>query len=168
MSNIKNLKENFLEFIRESLAIERIFRNPTDEEFPESWRFLNLEKVTIADLVQYVQVFQPEATLRDNDQKRVWIGGKEASKGGEALLGYLTGLLTSCQNLNFEAASVHQEYEFLHPFTDGNGRSGTILWANLMFKQGYKFEYRFLQMYYYQTLSKASKEYQEEYYGGFN
>lgn len=153
MSSMKRIEENFKAFVKESLAIEGIFREPTKEELDATWEFVNLDKVKVADLCYLVYVYQPNAIIRANASDQVWIGGKEAPKGGLSLLTHLGQLLYDSYIIN-DPQLIHCEYEYLHPFTDGNGRSGRALWANLMLKQGYKFEYGFLQMFYYQTLSK--------------
>lgn len=48
---------------------------------------------------------------------------------------------------------VHIAYEMLHPFTDGNGRSGRMLWAWQM----RNFPLDFLHTFYYQTLNALSR-----------
>jgi len=47
------------------------------------------------------------------------------------------------------AFEVHLDYEHLHPFTDGNGRSARMLWAWQM----REFPLGFLHTFYYQALS---------------
>lgn len=145
-------------FVQESLNIEDIWREPTDEELLVTWNFIKKDQVEIADLIELVSVYQPDARIRDQPWFRVWIGGHEAPEGGMGLVGKLGNLLWSVNQKtrnkwNTDPWRVHAEYEQLHPFTDGNGRSGRVLWANQMWHQGYGFEYKFLQMYYYQTLN---------------
>jgi hypothetical protein len=51
---------------------------------------------------------------------------------------------------------LHVEYEQLHPFTDGNGRSGRAMWLYAMKKCGrleQGLNLGFLHAFYYQTLS---------------
>lgn len=143
----KRLKD----FVQESLNIESIFREPTQEELEETHKFIHSPQLFIPDVIQHVKVFQPNAVLRTDASHRVFIGGREAPVGGE----YLVDELSSILDRN-DPWMVHTHYEYLHPFTDGNGRSGRAIWANKMLKQGYQLEYKFLQMYYYQTLSKYS------------
>ena len=50
---------------------------------------------------------------------------------------------------------IHLRYETLHPFMDGNGRSGRILWAWQMLHHDIAPGIRlgFLHAFYYQTLA---------------
>lgn len=151
-------------FLKESLEIESIFREPTPEELVATWEFIQLEEVKVTDLCYLVHVYQSDAVLRDNPTKNVWIGGRQAPVGGLNLVskvGQLVWDYTSGNNrhLDLDPWLAHSEYEYLHPFTDGNGRSGRAFWANLMYHYGYKFQYKFLQMFYYQTLSHFSRDY---------
>lgn len=147
------------DFIQESLNIEDIWREPTSEELVVTWKFTQKDSLKIDDLIELVSVYQPDAVLRTTKNLQVWIGGRKAHEGGLALLGKLGNLLDQCSrrtpnHWNSDPWLVHNEYEWLHHFTDGNGRSGRALWANLMYHQGYDFKYKFLQMYYYQTLRR--------------
>ena len=49
---------------------------------------------------------------------------------------------------------IHRRYETLHPFMDGNGRSGRILWAWQMIHHDIRpgLSLGFLHAFYYQTL----------------
>lgn len=49
---------------------------------------------------------------------------------------------------------AHVEYETLHPFMDGNGRSGRVLWAWQMRRDGRDpLQLGFLHAFYYQALN---------------
>lgn len=49
---------------------------------------------------------------------------------------------------------IHLLYEDLHPFTDGNGRSGRAIWLWQMERQGGT-RLSFLHWWYYATLAKG-------------
>ncbi len=137
-----------LNFIRESNRIEDIRREPTTKEFDEAIRFLNLSKVTVADLQQFVSIYQPNAVLRDKPGLDVAIGGRIPQRGGPEVREELEKLLVQA-NRHADPYWTHIHYETLHPFTDGNGRSGRMLWA----WQLQRFPLGFLHTFYYQTLS---------------
>lgn len=116
------------EFVRESNRIEGILREPTDAEVEECVRFLALKQVAISDLKRFVSVYQPDAVLRDKNTLNVRVGNHIAPMGGRQLVLDLTNLLGGLERDRASAYRTHREYERLHPFTDGNGRSGRMLW----------------------------------------
>lgn len=138
-----------LNFVRESNRIEGIHRDPTKAELAEFNRFMDLEKVTVEDLVQFVKAYQPNAELRNRKGLDVRVGNYIPPRGGPEIMEHLQALLECCQNIG--AYQAHIEYEHLHPFTDGNGRSGRMLWA----WQKRNFPLGFLHHFYYQTLQHA-------------
>jgi len=146
-------EENLLRFIRESNAIEDIHHEPTQKEIKEYNRFLDLDEVKIADLIMFVSVNAPGHKLRDKQGADVWIGGELAPLGGAALPYKLQTILDDMEEAG--AYSTHIKYEHLHPFTDGNGRSGRMLWLWQINKQRSIPKLSFLRLFYYQTLGET-------------
>lgn len=59
-----------------------------------------------------------------------------------------------CKNWKtYDAWKAHNEFELIHPFTDGNGRVGRLLWLIKMQQKEYSLDKDFLKEYYYQTLN---------------
>lgn len=135
-----------MQFIIESNRIEGIMRKPTVEEIAEHHRFMVLACVTIEELERFVRVYQPNARLRDKTGLDVRVGNHIPPRGGPEIRERLQTLLECCQNIG--AYETHLEYETIHPFTDGNGRSGRMLWAWQM----RDYPLGFLHHFYYQTL----------------
>lgn len=138
---------NSYDFIKESNRIEGIHRNPTKEEIQEFDRFMDLDNVLIGDLTRFVKVYQPDAKLRKMIGLNVYIGDHVPILGGQEVEDQLLRILHDITYNN--AYETHLAYETLHPFTDGNGRSGRMLWAWQMRDISLGFLHRF----YYQTLS---------------
>lgn len=92
--------------------------------------------------------------LRDRIGMDVRVGSHTPPAGGKAMYAEL-GMIINDANDRANPHSIHQRFESLHPFTDGNGRTGRAIWLWQMIKQqGYQnIELDFLHQFYYQTLS---------------
>lgn len=143
------MTNRIVDFIRESNRIEGIKRNPTEAEIEEYLRFMALTIVTGKDMVAFVKVYQPNARLRNQVGLDVRVGGYLPPKGSPEILGRLESILQDAHSPKYSAYAIHQAYESLHPFTDGNGRSGRMLWL-WMIQDALL---GFLHTWYYQSLS---------------
>lgn len=140
-----------VEFVSESNRIEGITRSPSNAEICEFHRFMKLKRITIAELQKFVSVYQPGAVLRDRAGFDVRVGNYVPPRGGPEIKTRLEGLLDCCESS--DPHFIHVQYETLHPFTDGNGRSGRMLWAWMM----REFPLGFLHHFYYQTLAASGE-----------
>jgi hypothetical protein len=148
---------NITEMVRETNRIEGIHREPSGAERLEFERFLALEEVTVGDLERFVKVYQPGAKLRLLEGQNVRVGGHYPPKGGEHIHAQLQALLVEANEIqgSNEAWKIHIQYETLHPFMDGNGRSGRMLWYWMMWPNH---TLGFLHTFYYQTLSNTQRK----------
>lgn len=145
-----------LKFIEESNRIEGIKRKPTAAEIEEFQRFMAQDSLSIDDLIQFVSVYQPGALLREKEGMNVRIGNYYPPLGNPNLREWLQDIVDKANRNKSDkriAYQVHIEYESLHPFMDGNGRSGRMLWMWMMCDA----PLGFLHTFYYQTLSASGR-----------
>lgn len=157
MTNIARSKFSKLleRFVTESNAIEGIVRPPTEAELDAASEFLDVDQPSVAALEHFVSVCQPGAKLRTKRGMNVYVGKHVPPPGGVDVPIRLESLLFGVKQGEHPYA-VHREYETLHPFMDGNGRSGRILWAWQMVNQRHSpgLQLGFLHAWYYQSLQE--------------
>lgn len=138
------------DFVRESNRIEGIHRDPTSAEIDAHLDFIWLPQITIPSLVKLVAVLQPDAVLRDQiGIPGVRVGDHVAPPSGPSIRFRLGEVL-----FIDDVWQQHIAYETLHPFTDGNGRSGRALWLH---RHAGNAPIGFLHAFYYQTLSRVGR-----------
>lgn len=145
-------------FVRESNRIEGIVRDPLLREIEAHQSFTP----TVAGLQAFAKAIDPSIELREHPGQNVRVGRHYPPPGGPAIPTQLEYLLAEArQRLHgaderMSPYELHLEYEQLHPFTDGNGRSGRALWLWMMLgnlRLGIPALRRgFLHSWYYQTL----------------
>src|SRR3990167_7692597 len=145
--------KTLINFLKESLKIEGIFREPTTAEIDATITFLALPVPQTQHVIELVKVYAPNASLRDKPWMNVRIGNHVPPGGGNQILPKLETILRLAQ-VGVNPHYVHVQYELLHPFTDGNGRSGRTLW---LWQMNGKAPLGFLHKFYYQTLDAAYK-----------
>jgi len=148
-------------FVKESNMIEGITRSPTNAELEATETFLQTPEMTQEALVAVQRIYAPGYDLRTAKGMNVRVGRYEAPPGGPAIVEDLQQIVDYANNQHSKPFQVHVAFELLHPFLDGNGRTGRALWAWKMLKRGLDpFGLSFLHNFYYQTLDFNS--YNEE------
>lgn len=156
-------REKLLDFIRESNRIENIKRRIKAVEVRAHREFLSLNELAVHDLELFVQRVAGKP-LRRHEGMNVSIVDRGSGRilhapppGGPAVEGDLRELLIKARSGEYTPYQIHCAYEALHPFLDGNGRSGRVLWAWQMLNIEGKmpFGLPFLHSFYYQALSAS-------------
>lgn len=147
-------------FILESNRIEGITVQRS-HELGAYLRLLEAPALTVDGLEAFVTAVQPDARLRDAYGLNVQVGRHVPPAGSPALRTELAELLAEwtaeattqlVHDKRAAAYRAHHEYETLHPFTDGNGRSGRAVWLWMMLNDQYDLGNAFLHEWYYQSL----------------
>jgi hypothetical protein len=146
-----------LDFIRESNRIEGILHEPTSDEIAAYVHLQTCDKLRVADIEKFVDLTTRGggygAILRRKPGMDVTIGGYSPPPGGPRIEMQLGMLLGDMNMHHFCHMSLlyedHIRYEQLHPFSDGNGRSGRAIW---WWMNGCDAPIGFLHQFYYSTL----------------
>lgn len=144
-------------FVRESNRIEGITRAPRAAEIEAHERLLDLPEIQVRDLEAFVSACQPGAVLRRLEGMNVLVGNHRPPPGGPGIVKELEWILDAAC-VRKDPYLIHHAYETLHPFMDGNGRSGRALWAWQMTSAVGMSGLRlgFLHAWYYQSLQHGA------------
>lgn len=144
-------------FIRESNMIEGIRRDPTEEEIQATAAFLRAP-LTLESVKAVQSVYAPGKPIRDKVGMNVRIGNHIPPVGGPLIPQLLEHTLKKVMHPRSTPWSAHVQFQNLHPFMDGNGRTGRAVWAWHMILQGFDpFGLPFLHRFYYQTLAAQDR-----------
>lgn len=135
-------------FMAESLEIEGINRPATPLELAVAGGFLQLNAITLTDVVRIASELAG-GKLRCEVGMNVIVGRHMPPAGGPVLMQRLEQLIHDTVSARIDAWQTYCMFEHLHPFTDGNGRTGRLLWA---WRRGGPCPSSFLKEFHYQTL----------------
>lgn len=154
-------------FVTESNAIEGIRREPTTAEMVAHVRLWDVDReLQVSDLELFVAALDDvnhQGLLRRERGDDVIIGGSAhiPPRGGPRVETRLVEILVDAGFRRTSPYVTHARYEALHPFMDGNGRSGRALWAWQMLWQKWDdsvgLELLFLHQWYRQSLEEGRR-----------
>ena len=146
------MPRGLLDFISESNHIEGIVRDVLPTEVTAHEELLLEKRISVPVLEQFVSTVA-SAALRSHEGMDVRVGDYLPPPGGLNILDGLDGVLLTVNGNESSPYRAHRWYESLHPFMDGNGRSGRALWAWHRIRIGRDpFGLGFLHAWYYESL----------------
>lgn len=139
---------DYTEFLKESNAIEGVFDADSLEQAANAWYYLLAQKkIDLSVIKQTHKILmrdQPLPTYEKGNLRKVtvYIGGRQAMPSHElkeALLMWsfrMNKVWPGRVDLETVSKELHVEYEKIHPFTDGNGRTGRMFMNWFRLKHG--------------------------------
>ncbi len=127
--------KTLMRFLRESNAIEGVYDRTSLIQAHRAWGYLmTIDVITpaaIKEAHRILMLHQPldHKYIGDWRDVPVWIGGVRRTQPKivvDSLIRDWCDLTNNCDR-NFDAVSLHVQFEQIHPFIDGNGRIGRLL-----------------------------------------
>lgn len=144
------LKKNLFKFAKESNEIEGITKHQSHvNACARIESLLDFTEISIESVCN----FNTAGALRSKPGMNVRVGRHRPISGGNRVSLELKALIREINSCS-DPYKTHVKFEKLHPFTDGNGRTGRAIWAWQMVNQkGSDLALGFLHIWYYQSLN---------------
>ena len=149
-------------FIKESNRIEGISQVRPDDVKAHRV-FLTLDEPRRENVCDAVWALAREK-IRDKPGMNVRVGNHYPHGGGKDIPEMLDNLLRTAVHSKASDAphAIHHWYETLHPFMEGNGRSGRLLWLWMHLESMTYMGLGFLHQWYYESLQARRGPDEEE------
>jgi hypothetical protein len=142
-----------IDFVEESWRIEGLTLSPVRlaNFVAMHQEFIAKKPITVEDLILLAAQFTDGyGRLRNKPGMDVYVGSHTPPSGGPQIRVMLNQII---HDLHFRTPyQIHCSFESLHPFLDGNGRTGRALWLWQMGGHS-RSGIGFLHEWYYQSLS---------------